>query len=294
MSTIINDQPVKYSALFSDYLTLEGSKLAQFNMIMTKLRRSARQAPLGNFHKFLHLAFDSGRVVYCLTRNFDGLETRDRQDLIDDVVMVHGDNRILRCAFPDCPGIFGEHVALLDQKLLDGELVECTACLAVGEWAIPFSCSTHLVRHYERVIDSVVLITEMTHPQRRNRSKGASKYLRPAVLADEGLTFDMEAGEQLNDLVSAAEDCDALLVVGTSLKNEPFCKLVREVASKVHSIGGAVVYIDRESLNERRWGHHIDFHLRGDIELFAGAILESMHEVSLLSGCNLVDPVTYA
>jgi NAD-dependent SIR2 family protein deacetylase len=130
MSTIINDQLVKYLALFSDYLTLEQSKLAQCNMIMMKLQRSAHQAPLGNFHKFLHLTFDSGQVVYCLTCNFNGLETQDRQDLIDNVVMVHGDNQILCCTFPDCPGIFGEHVAPLDQKLLAGELAECTACLA--------------------------------------------------------------------------------------------------------------------------------------------------------------------
>jgi NAD-dependent SIR2 family protein deacetylase len=126
-----------------------------------------------------------------------------------------------------------------------------------------------------------VYLTDSTQSHRRNRYKGASRYLRPAVLGDEGLTFDMEAGEQLNDLISAAEDCDALLVVGTSLKNEPFCKLVREVARKVHSIDGAVVYIDRQALNERRWGHYIDFHLQGDIELFAGAILDTMNEVNL-------------
>jgi NAD-dependent SIR2 family protein deacetylase len=122
--------------------------------------------------------------------------------------------------------------------------------------------------------------------------QGTSKYLHPIVLADEGLTFDMEVREQLNNLVSAAEDCDVLVVVGSSLKNELFCKLVCEVASKVHSIGGAVVYINGESLNEHRWGHHINFHLQGDIELFAGAILESMHKVGFLSSCNLID--TYA
>lgn len=129
----VDGRQVKYADLFHNYSTLEGGKLAAFNILMTRLRKTARSAPLGNFHKFLHRAFDEGRVIQCLTRNFDGLETRDRPDLIKRVIMVHGDNRVLRCCSPDCAGVFGKTVTNLDRKLASGELVECMSCVAAGE-----------------------------------------------------------------------------------------------------------------------------------------------------------------
>lgn len=115
-------------------------------------------------------------------------------------------------------------------------------------------------------------------------------------MADEGLDYDLQAGKQLSKLLDAADNCDLLLVVGTSLKSEAFGSLVRDVARRVHSGEGVVVYIDRESLNARKWAHHVDFHLRLDIEQCAGLILECMDEVSGqcgLSAANLADRVRY-
>jgi NAD-dependent SIR2 family protein deacetylase len=99
---------------------------------MTKLRIKSRSAPLGAFHRFIHRAFDENRVVKCLTRNFDGLETRDRPDLADRIMMVHGDNRVLRCSAPGCSGIEGKDDLDVEAKLLMGTLIECPSCILKG------------------------------------------------------------------------------------------------------------------------------------------------------------------
>jgi NAD-dependent SIR2 family protein deacetylase len=130
---IVDGSHVKYSDLLHDYLALEGSKLSALNARMATLRAKSRWASLSKFHQFLHRAFDNGLVARWLTRNFDGLETCDRPDLVDHVLMVHGDNQVLRCASPDCPGISGDAVVELDRRLLRGELVMCQACFTPGE-----------------------------------------------------------------------------------------------------------------------------------------------------------------
>lgn len=106
--------------------------MAALNVVMTGLRKKARSAPLGKFHKFIHRAFDENRVAKCLTRNFDGLETRDRPDLATKILMVHGDNRVLRCSARNCAGVTGQETIELEEDLLKGILVECTSCSSKG------------------------------------------------------------------------------------------------------------------------------------------------------------------
>ena len=97
---------------------------------MTEYRIKARAAQLTPFHQFLHRAMDEKRVAHCLTRNFDGLETRDRPDLVDDVLMLHGDNRVLTCLAPTCGYISGEQVAQYDHLLTNGQDIRCPTCVS--------------------------------------------------------------------------------------------------------------------------------------------------------------------
>lgn len=101
---------------------------------MTEMRIAARNASLTPFHLFLQRAIDEGRVFRCLTRNFDGLETRDRADLTSQVTMLHGDNRILTCPAPHCCNVDDEdEIRSYDQNFLNREDVNCPGCIATSE-----------------------------------------------------------------------------------------------------------------------------------------------------------------
>jgi NAD-dependent SIR2 family protein deacetylase len=99
---------------------------------MTTLRRHARVAALTDFHTFIHTMLDTNRAVKCLTRNFDCLETRDRPDLSDKVMEIHGRNDTLTC--------LGGHVLAkpgtatdYDGLFLKGAEVPCPSCAGMCE-----------------------------------------------------------------------------------------------------------------------------------------------------------------
>lgn len=129
-------------------------------------------------------------------------------------------------------------------------------------------------------LNSLVLGLDSTQTNKRNRAKAASKHLRPAVLLDESISYELEAGDELGEVMTSIKECEILLVVGTSLISEKVCNLVRDLARALHAVGGAVVYIDTQPLNIRKWNSFIDFHMQVDIEECASQILASMDEVS--------------
>jgi NAD-dependent SIR2 family protein deacetylase len=120
---------VKGSELFTKSSSAEGIRLRAINKIMTQWRICARTARLTPFHTFLHRALDQGRVVKCLTRNFDGFESRDRLDLLPKILMLHGDNRILTCLNTSCGDMVGDQVEKLDGAFMNEEDVPCPDCM---------------------------------------------------------------------------------------------------------------------------------------------------------------------
>lgn len=104
--------------------------LKQHNRFMAERRQQARTAPLTPFHEFLHHAMDKGSAFKCLTRNFDGLETRDRPDLSSRVEMLHGDNRVLTCPGLSCSNIEGAEASAFDESFLNGTAVDCPDCVS--------------------------------------------------------------------------------------------------------------------------------------------------------------------
>jgi NAD-dependent SIR2 family protein deacetylase len=124
---------VKVSTLFKQYKKVKDEELAGLNALMARLRINARHAPLGKFHEFLRRAIKEEQLLLCLTRNFDGLETRYPDESLDLILRMHGDNREMRCSSLNCPGVGGQRLDEFDDRLLDGELVECPHCSVKGE-----------------------------------------------------------------------------------------------------------------------------------------------------------------
>ncbi|KAG8734299.1 hypothetical protein FRC10_011774 [Ceratobasidium sp. 414] len=247
---------VKGSGLFRSYLSAQGENLQVLQKLMASYRRTARTAALTPFHAFLRRALEQGRVVKCLTRNFDGLETRDRPDLEEKVVMLHGDNRVLTCGDGRCPNVFGDDVESYEADFLAGNPVFCPSCCA---------------RRDERLT-------------RGKRITVNPKPLRPAVLLDGQFEYELKAGYLVTTVAHEVEDCDTLLVVGTRLKGETWT-LVRDLARIVREREGAVVYLDRTDLSPVRSNHFnavFDFHLKMDVQTCAQAMLEILDKVGFL------------
>ncbi|KAG8737869.1 hypothetical protein FRC10_007578 [Ceratobasidium sp. 414] len=207
---------VKGSALLGFYHTLDERNSRFLDRLMTELRITARQAPLSTFHRFLHRAMSEKRVSKCFTRNFDGLETRDRPDLADRVYMLHGDNRNLSCPNTGCPDICGDDTQQYDGAYLNLEQPLCPSC-------------------------------------------SGQHYMHTRLLHD-------------------AEDCDTLLIVGTTLRND-IGQLVKDLALRIHENEGAVVYIDQADTSSKSLTacrQHIDYHLMLDVQECSHAILHAM------------------
>ncbi|KAG9093506.1 hypothetical protein FS749_014268 [Ceratobasidium sp. UAMH 11750] len=230
---------------------LSQNKLAAFSVAMTRLRMQARTAPLTSFLQFLQRAFSENRVACCLTENFDGLEERGASQADCRVVMINGDNRRLRCCMPTCKGVDPRQAAELDMQLLSAELVPCPDCTAEAA------------------------------KMKSQRAAGppALRFLRPAVQSN--MDGNLQPGGKTRDAVlDAAEGCDLLLVVGVSLKSQTTFKLVRDVATAVHTRYGVVVYIDHQAVKGVKIDHCIDFHLRVDAQLCSQRIIRAMDEVA--------------
>lgn len=143
MRTLIRDcTPGKTSADDLNPRTLAG-----LNKVMAARRVAARSAPPSEFHSFLSRLCAAGALAACLTTSFDGLEARGDPALESKMVMLHGDNRVLRCCRPRCAGLSEEDTMKLDGWWLgsddavdpDAHSVLCEECLKKCEYREPGS-----------------------------------------------------------------------------------------------------------------------------------------------------------
>ncbi|KAF8697093.1 hst3 protein, partial [Rhizoctonia solani] len=223
-------------------------KLAAFNKFMAELRVRARRASDSQFHQLLRRIFSDGRIVRCLTANFEGLEVDTAEDS-SQVICMCGDNRILRCCTPSCVGIDTRTHVDIHRSLQMGETVTCAPC------------------------------NEAARSTRSQRQLGlpATRFLRPAIYLT--IPNDLYPGGNLQaELIAAAGQCELLLVVGFSLKSTDMFDLVYDLASKIHERYGAVIYIDPEPIQGRNTKHVIDFHLQVDVEEFLARVQYAMDE----------------
>lgn len=97
------------------------------------MRIKARSAPTTNCHRLIATLFDAGRLLRCYTQNIDGLQTRDRSDMAEVVLEMHGTNAQLVClkCSEQPPGPVDD----FDLFFLEGGDVPCPSCTAYSEWS---------------------------------------------------------------------------------------------------------------------------------------------------------------
>ncbi|KAG8710719.1 hypothetical protein FRC11_004196 [Ceratobasidium sp. 423] len=223
-------------------------QLAAYNKVMTARRIQARTASVNVFHQYFHRVFNEKHVVKYLTTSFDALEVSKKRIVESKVMRLHGDNRLLRCSTPGCPGVKEKESTSLDNSLLSGVTVTCSHCAQEAE----------------------NLVTS-----RRPAPATSSYYLRPAVQSSLGIDM-LPGGKLRNRVISAANKADLLLVVGLSLQSDEIMDLVREIAEQIHGRYGGVVYIGEQPIRGRSANYYVDFHLKMAFDECAQQVLSAM------------------
>ncbi|KAG9090148.1 hypothetical protein FS749_000786 [Ceratobasidium sp. UAMH 11750] len=244
---------VKGSDLLTNAREDNEERLLCLNRLMTKRRIDARHAPPSPFHTMLAKFLESGKLLKCLTKNVDGLETVGSPKLAERVTMLHGDNRVLTCLEVGCPDICAADVIKFDGAFLNDEPVPCPSC-------------------------------EEKREMRRRSNKRVAKdrphNLRPAVRWDGSLDPDFLIEELYTSFPEEIKGCDTLLIIGTPPTGLAYTSIVPEIARRVHELEGVVVFIDPSPLPENEFKDRVDYHLQMDIQLCCKVILEVLQHKS--------------
>ncbi|KAG8728171.1 hypothetical protein FRC10_005244 [Ceratobasidium sp. 414] len=91
--------------------------VASLNRAMAERRVAARSVQPGVFSRFMSHMSRIGRLAQGVTTSFDGLEAAHDPLLAEKMVMLHGDNRQLRCYRRTCKGLSETEVRALDGLL---------------------------------------------------------------------------------------------------------------------------------------------------------------------------------
>ncbi|KAF8597005.1 DHS-like NAD/FAD-binding domain-containing protein [Ceratobasidium sp. AG-I] len=249
-----------YHQSFGDHTLLSGSELFSllslvdpekrriFNRTLTRMRIKAREAPTTQCHKYIEKLFDTGRLLRCYTQNIDGLQTRDRPDMIEGVIEMHGSNVDLVCS--KCrrrpPGPTKD----LDDQFLDFGLVVCPSC------------------------EDDFIKAQNGNKRRRNRGE-----LLPNIVFNEDSIEHLHNEQPLSDILKADGQAGLLLVIGTTLRIDGMVKLVKSLARSVKKSGGAVLYVNRDPLPASAWRTYFDLHIETDIDEWADDLLSRIPEI---------------
>jgi hypothetical protein len=103
-------------------------KLAALNRAMTRRRIAARSASHTVIEDFLLRTFEEGSLVACMSSNFDGIGASGRPDLAEHIVMLYGDNRVLRCCMANCRTHSEREAPAFDDRILAEGNVICEGC----------------------------------------------------------------------------------------------------------------------------------------------------------------------
>ncbi|CAE6494119.1 unnamed protein product [Rhizoctonia solani] len=230
---------------------LPAERLAALNLAMTRRRIAARSAELTKFHHLLGRLFDEGRLISYLTESFDGIEERSSAGFSDRVVMLYGDNRLLRCCMPRCCMTLEDAALELDTSFLASERVLCADC-----------CRANTKTSKER-----------------RKGTDATRALRPAVQGSLGA--QMLVGEDRQAMKEAAGKCQLLLILGISLKDPEILDLTRELGEVIRSNYGGVVYVSPQALRGGQSTYdHIDFHLKVEPEVAIDGISSALDKAN--------------
>ncbi|KAF8593576.1 DHS-like NAD/FAD-binding domain-containing protein [Ceratobasidium sp. AG-I] len=243
-SEVVPSTPISWNNFLSEF-TVPKPSPAQINVInkaTTAYRIMARQATPTNFHRFVQRKMDLGECSRCITRNFDGLETRDRSDLSSRVTMLHGDNNTLRCSVLRCSSVQGEQVASFDARFLEGETVSCPSC-------------------------------------EESAKKNTRSRIRPGPLqANLLLDGRIDPNVEREQLLAEARNADTLLIAGTNIDTIDIYSFVEELVQTVRRKAGVIVFINSANIITTKLAHLIDFYLQLDVQACAETLFYIMKE----------------
>ncbi|QRV78020.1 Hydrocephalus-inducing protein [Ceratobasidium sp. AG-Ba] len=209
--------------------------LAALNKIMTERRIAARSAPTNALSQFLVRLDRMDRLCLAISLGFDMSGTTP-SSLDENTLMLHGDNRLLKCCGPRCPGLDAEATRRFDYVFSDlddvhGKRRKCPYC------------------YHKFVKDS----------KKKRRGNERTYSLRPAV--DLQLAESMIAGTGKMAMMEAAKSSQLLLIIGTTLKSPLLRELVQDLADVIQTGSGAVVLVHPEALQGKNLFNCINFHL---------------------------------
>ncbi|GAB1525306.1 hypothetical protein RhiTH_009921 [Rhizoctonia solani] len=246
----IFNEKVAGKDVFANTDAAGGLHVKVLNYIMTSLRQHARVAPVTDFHRLIQTMLNTDRAVKCLTRNFDGLETRDQPNLATKVIELHGKNDTISCLSGHTISTNGEIIGYEDM-FMQGDEVPCPTCSTSGR--------------------------ERSEGNKRLRNLNVVHLLRPGVYLDERFIPSMSSGEDSrNELCDLVASCQVLLIVGTSLATPHAFSLVMELERRIHESEGVVVFINTKDMSKGRLAHAVDYHIQLDAQECARYILNSI------------------
>jgi NAD-dependent histone deacetylase SIR2 len=135
-----NGATMPTSELFDLETLRNPDRLLAYGRFMANMRMQARSAPSTPCHALIAQLHDAGRLLRCYTQNIDGLQTRDRMDMSEVVLELHGSARLkchLCCEYPS------EDAQKLDLRMVQEGKISCSECPRRGRSMIhtAFPCS---------------------------------------------------------------------------------------------------------------------------------------------------------
>ncbi|KAG9097260.1 hypothetical protein FRC06_007753 [Ceratobasidium sp. 370] len=213
------------------------------------------------------ITFDAPLARLAYGRVFTGMRINDRTT---DVRQVHqltkhlfSAGRLLRCYTQEVNGLHTR-----DCREMAGRVVE------IHGTNTHLRCSRCGLRPAQPTADfDAQLLRDGRAPCRRCQLGRQARLLPDVLLPDEASKLWMD-GTPSN--WPAMEDvmCDVLLLLGPRLESKPTARLVRRLASLVHSQRRVVLHVGWRTPDRAVWGGHVDLHIESDVETWARLYLE--------------------
>lgn len=233
---------VKGQDLFDINIFRKSQTTEIFYSFMAGLRTATYNAHATPTHHFLKLLKDKKKLLRCYTQNIDGLEYR--VGLTEtDAVQLHGDLHKLRCN--NCSQQF-EWTDTYYQNMLDGSAPDCLNC-----------SDQSLAR---------------TVSGKRRTTVGQ---LRPDIIL---YGQDHPNGDSIASIASkdSKKTPNMLIVAGTSLKVLGIKRLVKDLATAVHSGGGITVFVNKTKISKSEWNKVFDYQVLGDSDTWVNALKKNI------------------
>lgn len=273
---------VRGQDLFDISLFRDEVSLSVFCTFMEALYVSTKEAKPTETHKFIKTLKEKNKLLRCYTQNIDGLERSCdlTMGIQEGHLVTKSENGIQdQQAAITTAGQFTKSWKELDVVQLHGNLhqLSCTHCLTSYSWTEEYQALLSLGSNpeckscHEKYLERLYLGKRLT---------GNIGLLRPLiVLYGENHPQAEYLARGLNhDLKSRP---DLLLIMGTSLKVDGVKKLVRSLATSIHSKGGKIIFVNKTPLSSSSWNGIIDYQVLSDCDDFVKSVKREIPDLFL-------------